>query len=356
MAASEPNQEWLIYGATGYTGVLIARLAVARGLRPIVAGRNRELVESLAAELSLPHRVFGLDAPAAVTRALAGVEVVLNCAGPFVRTALPLVDACAANRIHYVDITGEIAVFEAIAARGRELAQAGIMALPGAGFDVVPTDCLAAHLARRLPDAHSLQLAFRSGGGISTGTATTALEGMAAGAAGMVRRNGALLPVPAAWKTREVDFGRGPRTTVTIPWGDVSTAWYSTGIPNIEVSMAASPAMVRGMRAGRWAGPLLRLPGAQRLALAALGKRSGPSEAARAGARSTIWGRVEAADGRSATARLTTLDAYTLTAHTALDAVARICAGQVSPGFQTPSLAFGADWVLDVPTTAREDL
>lgn len=348
--------EWLLYGANGYTGALVARLAVARGLRPIVAGRNRTQVESLAAELSLPHRVFGLDAPAAVQQGVAGVQVVLNCAGPFARTAAPLLDACVANRVHYVDITGEITVFEALAARTRELRAAGVMALPGAGFDVVPTDCMAAHLARRLPNATSLQLAFRGGGGISTGTATTALESMAAGAAGMVRRDGALIPVPAAWKTRNVDFGRGPRTVVTIPWGDVSTAWHSTGIPNIEVYMAASPGMVRAMRAGRWAGPLLRLPGAMQLTLAALGKGRGPSESARAAARSHIWGRASAADGQSVAARLTTLDAYTFTAHSALDAVLRIGAGQVTPGFQTPSRAFGADWVLDIPTSVREDI
>ncbi|MGL4647982.1 MAG: saccharopine dehydrogenase family protein [Caldilineaceae bacterium] len=348
---------WLIYGANGYTGGLVARLAAERGLHPILAGRNATQVIVEANGLGFSHRTFTLESPAALDQALQGVEVVLHCAGPFVQTALPVVEACVRRRIHYVDITGEIQVFEALAARDREFEQAGILVLPGAGFDVVPTDCLAAHLARRLPGAVRLELAFMGLGGVSRGTASTAIEGMASGAMGMVRRNGALTPMAPAHKVRQVDFGRGPRDVVSIPWGDVSTAWYSTGIPNIEVYMAAKPKMVSAMRAGRWFGPLLRLPFAKDLLKYGIHARAaGPSDEQRAAGRSLVWGRVEDAAGRSAEARLSTLEAYTLTAHSALNAVERILAGKAKPGFQTPSLAFGPDWVLDIPTTTREDL
>jgi short subunit dehydrogenase-like uncharacterized protein len=229
---------YLIYGANGYTGELIAREAVRRGQRPVVAGRNGEAVRGLASELGLEHRVFSLDDPRAVDERLKGMTAVLHCAGPFVHTFRPIADACLRAKANYLDVTGEVDVFERLAARDAEARAAGVMLLPGVGFDVVPTDCLAAHLKRRLPSATRLLLAFHSVGGLSRGTATTMIENLHRG--GLIRRNGVLTPVPAAWRTRKVDFGRGPRTVVSIPWGDVSTAYRSTGIPNIEVYTTAT--------------------------------------------------------------------------------------------------------------------
>ena len=226
-------------------------------MTPILAGRNGAAIGALADELALPQRVFDLADAGAVDAALADVTAVLHCAGPFARTAKPMADGSLRNGVDYLDITGEIQVFEALAARHDEASAAGVMLLPGAGFDVVPTDCLAAHLARRLPSATRLTLAFQGLGGISRGTATTMIEQMGQGSGGMVRRNEVLTPVPSAWKTREVDFGRGPRMTMTIPWGDVSTAFHSTGIPNIEVYMALHPRLIRAAKVSRYLGPLL---------------------------------------------------------------------------------------------------
>src|SRR6516164_10180234 len=151
----------LLYGANGYTGRLIAREAVVRGLHPVLAGRNAAAVSELARQLGLEHRVFALDDAAATRAGLAGMTAVLHCAGPFARTAGPMADACLEAGVHYLDITGEISVFEMLAARDTEAMAAGIMLLPGAGFDVVPSDCLAAHLHRRLPTAKRLTLAFQ---------------------------------------------------------------------------------------------------------------------------------------------------------------------------------------------------
>ncbi|MCB0159791.1 MAG: saccharopine dehydrogenase NADP-binding domain-containing protein, partial [Caldilineaceae bacterium] len=198
----QPSQ-WMIYGANGYTGALTARMAVAQGLRPVLAGRNADAVEALAAELGLDARVFDLTDPAAVDAGLAEMAVVLHCAGPFTRTSKPMADACLRTGVHYLDITGEINVFETLAARDDEAKQAGVMLLPGAGFDVVPTDCLAAHLHRRLPTATRLVLAFQALSDVSHGTATTVIEQMGQGRGGMVRRDGQLVAVPTAWKTRE---------------------------------------------------------------------------------------------------------------------------------------------------------
>ncbi len=227
----------------------------------MLAGRNAAQVNALASELGLEARIASLDDAPALDALLQGMTAVLHCAGPFVHTARPMVDACLRQRVHYLDITGEIAVFEALAARSGEAQQAGVMLLPGVGFDIVPSDCLAAHLKRRLPTAERLILGIRALGSISRGTALTGIESMARGEGGLVRQAGKLTPVPLAWKTRAIDFGRGPRETVTIPWGDVATAYHSTGIPNVEVYMALPPSAIRAMQLGRYLGWVLQLPG-----------------------------------------------------------------------------------------------
>src|SRR5688572_23775842 len=234
----------LIYGSTGYTGRLIVDEALRRGLRPVLAARNADAVRAQAVPLGLEWRSARIDDAAALDAALAGAKVVLHCAGPFAHTWRAMSDACLRAKAHYLDITGEMAVFEGLAARDAEARSAGIMLLPGAGFDVVPSDCLAAHLARRLPNAVRLSLAFRALGGASRGTLATMVEGL--GSPGAVRQNGRIVPVPPAWRTRRIDFGDGKlRDATTIPWGDVSTAFHSTGIPNIEVYVAMRPAMRR---------------------------------------------------------------------------------------------------------------
>jgi short subunit dehydrogenase-like uncharacterized protein len=354
---------WILYGANGYTGELTARLAVQAGMRPILAGRNTAAVAALAQELDLAYRTAALDDAQALDRLLAAPvehgrpQVVLHCAGPFSHTSKPMVDACLRNGVHYLDITGEIAVFEALAARYDEAKSAGVMLLPGVGFDVVPSDCLAAHLNRRLPTARRLVLGIRALGGVSRGTATTALEGIESGQGGMVRVDGKLTTVAVGAKTREVDFGRGPRPTVLMPWGDVSTAYHSTGIPNIEVYMALPPAMTRAMQAGRYLGWLTKLPGV----MALLKRRvqsgpPGPTDEERARGVSLLWGLVEDENGKSAESRLQTPEGYTLTALSSLLIVRKVLAGQVRPGFQTPSSAYGPDLVMEIPGVERTDL
>ena len=347
--------KWMIYGANGYTGELTARAAVARGLRPILAGRSQSALEPLARELGLERRVFGLEDPKEVDAGIAGAALVLHCAGPFSRTARPMADACLRNKAHYLDITGEIPVFEALRARDAEAQAAGVMLLPGAGFDVVPSDCLAAHLKRRLPSATHLVLGFYSGAGWSRGTATTMAENIVKG--GVIRRDGRFVPVPAAWKARAIDFGRGPRTCVTIPWGDVSTAYHSTGIPNIEVYMAAPTSMRAGLLISRSLGWLLRNATVQRLLKARI--RSGPpgpSAVRRESARAVLWGEVTDAGSGRAAARMQTPEGYTLTVLTSLAIVERVLRGDAPVGFRTPSSAYGPDFVLSVPGVSREDL
>jgi short subunit dehydrogenase-like uncharacterized protein len=345
---------YLIYGANGYTGALVVREAVARGQRPILAGRSATPLASLAQELNLEHRVFSLADPAAIDAGLREVTAVLNCAGPFSRTAQPLADACLRTKTHYLDITGEIAVFESMAARDQEAQAAGVILMPGVGFDVVPSDCLAAHLKRRLPSASRLTLAFHLLSRPSRGTATTMVENFPNG--GLVRKAGKIKPVPAAWKSRPIDFGSGPLPTITIPWGDVSTAYYSTAIPDIEVYMAAPAATRFAARLSRYTGWLLGMPSIQTFLKGRIQAGApGPTAEERATGKSFLWGEVADADGRRAVSRLQGPEGYTLTVLTALAILERVVAGDASPGFKTPSLVYGPDFVLTIPGVIRED-
>lgn len=347
---------FLIYGSYGYTGDLIAREAVTRGLRPILAGRDPQRLAQQAAGLGLQHVAFNLEDRAALDLALSQVKVALHCAGPFAYTAQPMVDGCLRNRVHYLDLTGEIAVFEALARRSAEARALGVMVLPGAGFDVAPSDCLAAHLKRRLPTANRLTLGIRGlGSGLSRGTLNTGVESLAG--ATWVRREGELVQAPAGSLTRAIDFGRGMETCAAIGWGDVATAFYSTGIPNIEVYFAAPRALRWGLRSTRWLGPLLGAPSVQRVLKAAVQRQPpGPDAAQRARGRSLLWGEVRDPAGQRRVSRLSTPDGYTMTVLAALAMVEKALAGQTTPGFQTPSLAYGPDLVLELPEVTREDV
>ena len=346
----------LIYGSTGYTGRLIVMEALERGLRPTLAGRNAAAVRTQAQSLGLEWRAARIDDPAALDAALADATVVLHCAGPFAHTWRAMSDACLRRRVHYLDITGEIAVFEGLARRDAEARMAGIMLLPGVGFDVVPSDCLAAHLSRRLPNAVHLALGFRALGGASRGTLTTMVENL--GTPGAIRRNGKIEAVPQAWRTRRIDFGDGKlRDATTIPWGDVSTAFHSTGIPNVEVYMSMRPAVRRAAIASRWLGPVLRSRIARRMLTAWVRRGApGPSEAQRQRGASLLWGEAVGANGERAVARLRGASGYVMTAQTAVHLAAKVLAGEAPSGFQTPSRAYGPDVILDIPGVMRTDV
>jgi short subunit dehydrogenase-like uncharacterized protein len=344
----------ILYGATGYTGRLVIGECLALGIHPVLAGRDAGALQSLGAAHRCEVRVAALDDRAALDAVLRGATVVIHCAGPFSHTSRPMADACIRNGVHYLDITGEIAVFEALAARDAEAAAAGVMLMPGVGFDVVPSDCLAAHLKRRLPTATSLALAFGGGSGLSRGTATTMAEN--AGSPGAVRRDGRIVPVPPAWRTRTIELGGKSRLAVTIPWGDVSTAFHSTGIPNVEVYTAVPPATVRSLRLSRYLGPLLRTRWVRTRLVAAIRRRPpGPSAEARAGSRAALWGEARDAAGHVVVSHLQTPDGYNLTMMTAARIAKLVVDGAGRPGFQTPSRLLGPDFILTVPGCTRLD-
>ena len=339
---------WIIYGANGYTGKLMAREAARRGLHPILAGRNEGSVSALATELGLESRVFDLEDPQLTLSGVEGCKLVLHCAGPFPITSQPMIEACLAAGVHYLDITGEIPVFQNAHLQDDQARRADIVLIPGVGFDVVPSDCLAASLVEALPAAIKLVLAFEAGGGPSPGTAKTTGEGLGMG--GRVRRDGELLEVPLAWKSRTIPFAHADRSAVTIPWGDVYTAFISTGIPDIEVYMAVSPGTIVKMQRMRWFKPLLGLSFVQSFLKKQVENRvRGPSDTKREKSHSELWGEVTSADGRTISATMTAPNGYDLTVTAGLGIAQHLLENDVEGGYYTPSLLMGAAYAASLP-------
>jgi short subunit dehydrogenase-like uncharacterized protein len=344
---------WLLYGANGYSGRLILEEALKRGHSPVLAGRSREKIEPLAEKYRLRYHHADLQDTVSVRRMLEGMPIVLNAAGPFVATASPLIKACFETGTHYLDITGEISVFERIFALDRKARAHGLALLPGVGFDVVPTDCLASHTALKVNNPKHLEIAFTGLGGLSAGTLKTYLRGIHAGI--LVRRDGRLTRLDQSLR-RTVRFADRTRTVMPLSWGDLSTAFHSTSIPDITVYSAAPRLLSM-----TW--PSLLNIGGKLLRVALLRTAiqkwidshvHGPDTARRLHTKSQIWCRVSNEAGESAQSWLSAPEAYQLTAHSAVRAIEHLQRTPVC-GSLTPSKAFGADFILEIPGTVRID-
>jgi short subunit dehydrogenase-like uncharacterized protein len=345
---------FLLYGANGYTGELIARYAAQYHLQPVLAGRREEVLKPLAARLRLPYKVISLEDTPALLHALHDVALVIHAAGPFHLTARPMVEACIKTGTHYLDINGDITVFEMLQQYNEAAKAAGIMILPGAGFDVVPTDCIAVLLKTLLPDATDLKLAFAtSGGGVSHGTAMSMVHKLGEG--GAVRRSGQIVHTPLGRLGRWINFGPAKLFTMSIPWGDVATAYYSTGIPNITSYTGIPSKVYRLLKFQSLFNWLLRTSFARNFIRKKIGQRpAGPSDEMRSKAYSLVWGQVTNAAGKKATGRISSPDGYTLTMHSCLLIAQKIRNGQWKTGYQTPGTAYGAELVMEIPGVERE--
>jgi short subunit dehydrogenase-like uncharacterized protein len=342
----------IIYGSYGYTGKLIAQECKATGLNVLLSGRDGVKLKSQAAETGFPFEVCDLDDSTALVRLLGKADLVIHCAGPFQTTAQQMIEACLKAKTHYLDITGEYTVFELLAGYDAKARDNGILVLPGTGFDVVPSDCLALHLKNHLPGATHLQLAFiMSKGGLSRGTARTMIEGLGYG--GVIRKNGKLIPVALGDKVLKVNFGEFAHIALCIPWGDVSTAWRSTGIPNIEVYSGVSESAIVGAKISRYFNWFLRLPSVKKVIRKKVdaAREAGPDHDRLYAGKSYLWGRVADDKGNSVEARLKTLSGYLLTAKTSVLITRKLVSSPVRAGYFTPAQYFGEGLVLEVDGT-----
>lgn len=338
----------VVYGAYGYTGELIVKEARKQGIQVVLSGRNEEKLKNLSQETGFSYSAVDLNNKEALHHLLQDAKVVIHCAGPFQQTAKAMVEACLATHTHYLDITGEYQVFELIHGYDEAAKKAGIMLLPGSGFDVVPSDCLAALLKARVPDAEKLQLAFAAtGGGISRGTSKTMIEG--AGEGQVYRSNHQLKTKPQGESVKDINYGPFKKLSAGISWGDVSSAYFSTGIPNIEVFTGSSRKQLKALK---WAHRLrffLKINWVKNfLKKQADKKPAGPSEEKRENSHTYLWGRAENSNGTYYEARLKTPNGYTLTSKATLLFASKILNGIFRPGFQTPSSAYGRDVILEI--------
>ena len=343
--------QFLLYGANGYTGQLIAKLSATYNLKPILAGRSEANIKPLADELQLPYLIIDLNNKAELETALSTVKLVLHAAGPYAYTAKQMIEACLQTGVHYIDINGDIAVFEMLKKYDAAAKEKNMMVMPGVGFDVVPTDCIALQLKNKMPDATHLRLAFASvGGGLSHGTSITMAGKIGEG--GAARENGQIVRKPLGEKGMWVDFGKKKLFVMTIPWGDVSTAHTTTGIPNIETYTGMAPKIYQMLKL-QWAfNWLLKTEFVRSIIRKKIkANPAGPSDEQRKKSSSMVWGEVSNAKGETLSAAISCLDGYTLTAHSSLMIAKKILADNFKPGYQTPAGCYGDHLIMEVPGT-----
>lgn len=347
LTRSPVKNSLLLYGANGYSAKLIITRLKKLGFSPVLAGRNHASIVEVAREFNLDHRVFDLKDPEVLRQELKPYKALINAAGPFSKTAKPLLSACIQSKCHYFDITGEVDVFEMVASRDAELKQENIMAMPGVGFDVVPSDCLAVYLKEKLPSATDLTLAFSAGGNASPGTLKTIIEQLGSGCA--VRQGGRIVYEAMGGEALDLRHLKMGMTT-PVSWGDVSTAYHSTSIPNIRVYMRAPSSQRVGAQLIGAMGWFFRRPRVIASLQHAIGRfASGPDLARRQSSRSYFWGRVR--EGSTVyEAMLETPNGYDLTAECTAQIINR-CIGSREDwrsGFHTPGSLFGSGFIESI--------
>lgn len=357
------KSNFMIYGSYGYSGNLIAELACKQGLKPVLAGRNKDKLIKQADKLGLEYITFDIANLNETKQAIQKFIAVIHCAGPFIKTFQNMAQACIETQTHYIDITGEFRVIEALINMNEKAIQANIMLLPGAGFDVVPSDCLAQYLKNKLPDAtqltlaiHALQKSKDSGLSVSRGTARTMAESLAEGS--MIRDEGILKKVPFGWKKRTFNFGDHKSITcTTIAWGDLVSAWWSTRIPHIETYMSTPLKMIRLYKFINPIKFIFKWRMIKQFIQRQIDKLpEGPDLEELQNSKAGIYGEVTNSSGKKVAAIIQTPNGYTFTALSAVLIIKKILEGNAPVGFQTPSTAYTKDLVFEIPGVSKEDV
>ena len=329
---STDMKKLMIYGATGYTGRMAAQYAVAAETPLILAGRNEATLVSMSAMLGLEYRVFALEDTAVVESSIGDVGVLLNCAGPFARTANVLMHACIRQGVHYLDVAAELDSYRLAEVLDGEAKAAGVMLLPGSGGSVAMLGCLAGHTVAKANNPSSIQVAMHVSGGLSRGSAVSAMGSVTAET--LARHGGGLVARPRG-AVRKLDFGKGAVDCFQVTLPDLITIWKSTGIPDIET-------FVHVTGDGFPQGDLSALP-------------DGPSEQERLAHRYQAVAEVTSSDGSVVRSVLDTVNGYTFTATAAAEAGRRVLGGEYRSGFQTPAILFGNGFAETIADTTIVD-
>ncbi|EKD7759046.1 saccharopine dehydrogenase NADP-binding domain-containing protein [Shigella sonnei] len=325
----------MIYGASGYTGAMIARHAQDAGLTIIIAGRDPEKLAAMASELNVAFRALSLDDPDTIDSALNDIDALINCAGPFMHTAKPLISAAIRQKVHYLDVAAELDSYQLAEVFDETAAAAGVMLLPGCGGSVAMLGCLAVHATARITNPVRISLALHVTGTMSRGSAVSATENMSTDC--LLRHSGHLIKREST-ELRYFDFGKGPQACFPVTLPDVITVWKATEIPDIETFVYVSGE-------GFPQGDLADLP-------------DGPTAQEREASRYQAVAEIVDADGDTLRILLDTVNGYSFTALAAAEAGRRVLEGEVVPGFQTPAVLFGkhfAETIADTRITIAEN-
>lgn len=322
----------MIYGATGYTGRMVAEHAKAAGTPIVLAGRTEKPLADLAAKLGVEYRVFALDEAALIDPALIDIGAIVNAAGPFMRTAKILISVAIRNGVHYIDTAAELDSYHLAETLDAEAKAAGVMLLPGGGGSVAMLGSLAGHAVARVKSPRKIRIALHVAGGLSRGSAISATENMTADT--FARVDGELVTVAGSVQT--FDFGKGAVESFRVTLPDLITIWWATGVPDIET-------FVHVTGDGFPQGDLSALP-------------DGPTEQERLANRYQAVVEVTDADGTVARSILDTVNGYSFTAIAVAEAGRRVLAGEARPGFQTPAGLFGNGFAETIADTTIVDI
>ena len=321
----------------------------------MLAGRSSEKLAALGVEFGLDVLVCDLQDAARLLEIVSGFDLVCHLAGPYVRTAHPMVTACLSGSTSYLDITGEIPVILGMEAFAAEAEEKGVALIPAAGFIAAPADCCARYAADKLSRPVRLELAVAPSAKLSSGTAKSVLPMVADGI--LVRRDGELVRRRIGEGARRVRFMDKERSVIPAPQADLILAYRTTGIPDITSYVAVPQGVTPLIKTfGPVVQKLVSISSVQRF-LGGLIDRviEGPNEEERRTDRSRIWVRAVDETGTSVEVLLETLGSYPFTAHAVVRAAERIVSERPR-GLLTPAQAFGADFVLEIPGTVRRDV
>ena len=234
----------VLYGATGYTGRLVADELERRGLEYVVSGRDEEKLTRLAEGRGATMRATPLDDDRALRELLADASAVISCAGPFTLAGHALVRAAVDTGTHYVDSTGEQPFIKLVFdSHGAAAERAGVALVPALGFDYAPGDFIARLAARGHEPLEELVMAYAvKGFGLSRGTMRSGLEIVKGG--DVVYEDGNWRPAPFGVFRASFDFPEpiGRQTMSRYPSGEVVTVPRHTRTKRV-VSMVTTRTM-----------------------------------------------------------------------------------------------------------------
>ena len=367
----------LLYGATGYSGRLIAaearrRYSDSRDVtidrhQVVLGGRDGAELADMTRTLELDHLVFTLDDRERVLSALRGFDVVINAAGPFARTASRLMRAAIEVGIPYVDINGEVDVYRALDDLSRIALHRGVTIVSGSGFTATVSDMMleSALSTVRPSDARTVWIAFSAMRHFSRGSLHAMLRSVRERV--LVVREGKVVHVPVGRLERMFDFGqdkqqhdgtqrpnddsrrpRPARIASAINTIDTLTASRTARRKQAESisieSYAEMSATVRlGYQIGALSAPLLQIPLVQRLNHFQIAQLpDGPSAEDRTETRQKVLLQIESPLRTTLVDwRLTTPDAYDFTARSALAVAEKVAGASGGGGWKTPSEVLG---------------